>query len=274
MKNHLYIKWVLFLVMLSLSCESWAQNRKSFYYIEPYVSRDLSKFTLGGSLGITIFKNDLHSLLDASAQNNFMNFYGSIDASFRITNYLSLRAGIGRYQLYGSPADGAATLLIQESKPSVSSSNTEGYLAIVHDLFSKERIDRGKVLWNVYALGGIGLTYFNPTNTITGEELRPAADDLGFQEYPYASLMPVFPVGLGFSYYFTDNQAVSFEATYRFSTSDWFDNAWWWENNASPNYDGYAFVGFRYQHTLLSSGGKGSGYNYKGYQKRTNKRKR
>lgn len=274
-----YIFAFIFCAILGVPQYVTAQHSLKSYYLAPYKGGDLSRTTLGGSLGFTVFKNDLHGLLEAKAQNSFMNFHLSLDASFRLTNYVSIRVGGSGYQLYGEPTENAASAVIRDTKPAVYSQNLEGYVAIVHDIFSRYRIDRGKVLWNVYGMVGVGLTFFEPKNPITGDNLRPeeSGPEASYQDFAYANLTPIIPVGIGFSYYLADNSALSLEITHRFTRTSWLDNAYHsyrvvddignliTDTKERKVYDGYTFIGVRYQYTLLT--GNGRSYSHRKYKR-------
>jgi hypothetical protein len=247
------------------------KSTRTLDYFDPYVSPDLSRVTVSLGTGVSLFKNDLNGFLEGRYQNNFLNFFGNVGVAYRVTDYVSFQLLGGMYQLYAAPSAKVASQVFL-TNPTVKSTNVEGYFALVHDFFSKNSIDHGRRRWNLYAIAGVGFTRFEPVDVATGEKLRPMTEEEAQQyEYPYNHVMPIFPMGLGFSAYLADNQAFSLELCYRLTGSDWMDHAWY-RNTFLSRLDGYLLAGVKYHYTFLSNAR--GGFHYKGYRKRASRGKR
>jgi hypothetical protein len=74
-----------------------------------------------------------------------------------------------------------------------------------------------------YTITGIGLLYYLPTAEINGTlyNLRKNRNEGTF----YSPLTLCFPVGLGISYAYNSHYKFSFELSYRFTTTDYLDDA-------------------------------------------------
>ncbi len=269
-KNHILdISLIALLTLILFNPKAKAQNGGSEFF-KYYQNYNLSNWSIGVGTGFTVFNHDLGNTFNGQSQNNFVNFFGTITLSHRVTNYFSLRGGASLYKLYAKPGNGLRNPLYAERDP-VTSLNSEIYFAGQFDLVHRGKIDQERGKWNVYLLAGAGLTLFEPKNAITKEKLRPTSEEEALEEdkYLYANLMPILPMGGGVSYYFANNQALSFEVMYRLSFSDWMDDTSGRKFPAIPNYDGYFFVGFHYQYTFLSNGKSFGKFSYKKYRRRT-----
>lgn len=221
-------------------------------YKGSYLSFDLSRWSIGGGGGLLLFKGDAHGLLEAKSQNDFLNFHATGFLQYRLTNHISFRGQSSYYRIFSKPS------LKEEysqyaNRPAIRSANAEAFVGVKYDLVSKEWIEKGNARWNLYGLIGAGITYFNPQNALTGESLRagnPAEHGKNGKFY-YQNIMPIMPWGLGVSYYFFDNQAITFEVVARTTWTDWLDHIYRKEGRDFSN-DKYLFIGFQYEFAFLA----------------------
>ena len=251
--NDRFIRLKLLLPAILLTfCNFTAQGQSSSSFVESYQSYQLSHWSIGGGTGIVVFNGDLHDTFDGSSQNNFLNFHATGFLQYRFTNHLSWRGQASFYQIFTKPSEEDEYKRFA-GNPAVKSSNLEVFGSLRYDLVSKDWIERGESKWNVYGLIGAGLTYFEPKDAVTGENLRAPDEESDFEDGKryYTNVIPMMPFGIGVNHYFTDNQAITLEIIYRSTLSDWMDNTFS-RKDESRNADHYLFIGFNYEFTFLA----------------------
>lgn len=98
-----------------------------------------------------------------------------------------------------------------------------------------------------YGFVGIGMTYFNPKANYNGEwvELKPlGTEGQNFEDgpEPYSNFTPVFPMGLGYRSYLTNQLSLGAEISHRITLSDYMDDTStkYYDKNAITLQDGPA----------------------------------
>lgn len=268
MKAPVYLFLLFLLVAAPLKAKGTEGNSsppsgRKWAYFEPYLRGSYSRFGLQGGIGFAAYRGELSSYHHWSAQKFHLGHL-SLGASFRVTNYISLRAEASYYQVgsrpvyyQNDPRIGREDSLIRP----FTSRNGEWHISLVHDLFSKKDVEFHAQRWNPYVFVGIGQTFFNPIDRETKEPLRPQENNGG---YHYASIATIFPVGIGINYYLKDYISIGFEVGYRFTQTyfldDFKDPAVDDRGRELAVYDQYLLYGLKLNYQFLPIG-----YKYKNY---------
>lgn len=81
----------------------------------------------------------------------------------------------------------------------------------------------------LYGFVGVGITYYNPKANYNGEwvELKPlGTEGQNFDDgpVPYSNFTPVFPMGLGYRSYLSNQLSIGIEISHRITLSDYMDD--------------------------------------------------
>jgi hypothetical protein len=217
-------------------------------YFEYYRRASYSNFSFAFGTGLSAYTGDLSSPMHFRRQRYHLNPHGSVNMQYRFTNYISARVEGSLFKLYSEPAPGTW------NDKAFKGNNAEYYLGIVHDLYPKSEVEFYARRWNPYVFAGIGLLHYNPTDPETRESYRPQGNNAG---YIYPKVARTIPLGIGINYYPHDHISIGFEAGYRFTNTDYLDDASW-EGDPNPKNDGYFMYGSKLTKQLLPRK-----YNYK-----------
>lgn len=206
-------------------------------YTHLYRRPRLSPFSVEFGAGSAYYAGDLVKPFNISAQNNLLNLSFALGIRYQVTDFISLRGTLTYFRL---KATSDRTGTDWEGK-SFQSNNLEGALELVHDILPKRWTEEYRTPVNAYVFGGVGLLRFQPRSTETGEKFTKTFFD---KPATYNHTTLCFPVGFGINYHFFEDSWIGFEAGYRFTNTDWLDNA------SFPGYsnltnDGYYIYGFR-----------------------------
>jgi hypothetical protein len=150
---------------------------------------------------------------------------------YKITKDFSARANLGYLMISGTDKNAGNPLVLGRNLNFTShlaelSFQAEwNFFQLTHlpgwSLNKKQRRKRLDI--KGYTITGIGLLYYIPTTEINGTlyNLRKQRNEGTF----YSPLTLCFPVGLGISYAYNSHYKFSFELSYRFTTTDYLDDA-------------------------------------------------
>jgi hypothetical protein len=212
--------------------ELFKENIESYskLYKRPWLTPVTIEYQMGGAY----YTGDLTGSLSIGAQNYLLNPAFSLAVSYRLTDYISIRAQGSYFRLRATanqPAWDSAAFR---------SNNLEGTVMIVHDLYSKRTTEAFETRLNPYLGVGIGMLRFEPRDPVTKERLRPLREKYGYPTYGNTTL--VIPICFGVQYTLFEDTWVGLEATYHFTTTDYLDNAAPFSGSAK---DGYYLFGVR-----------------------------
>ena len=165
---------------------------------------------LGGA-GLSYYDGDLRS--SPFSQFRFRPNL-SLGLSYRLSDYLSLRAEVGAYRLTGSDVGGKNP----QRNLSFRTDNPEGFLALSANLFPYSDFPT----FNAYAFGGLGLTRLNPKAGMNGRYY--SLPRLQTEGVAYARAVPTLPLGLGVTRALTEQWSVGLELRYTYVFSDYLDD--------------------------------------------------
>jgi hypothetical protein len=255
LNNHPLLKRLLLSFILILPYGA-TQAQSGFFvdYRRLYSRPRLSPFSLEFTGGISYYVGDIAAPGAISARGGLGNFAFGTSLAYRFTEYVSLRAGLTQFRLKGKADRPAWTG--REFK----SNNQELQLVIVHDLIPKENFETYQTKFNFYAFGGVALLRYIPRSIVTGEKLEPLGNNKfrenngTFTPLSYGSFALALPVGIGFQYHFYEDMWIAIEAGYRYTTTDFLDDASYQRYFNLKN-DGYYMLGFRMGIQLYSAAG-------------------
>ncbi len=229
---------VLFCALLSWAGPALAQMetviRPGGEYLRPYKRPWLTPFTVEFQAGAAYYSGDLTGTLSIGAQNYLLNPSLSLGLSYRLTDYISLRAQASYFRLR-----------ITANQPgwgdtAVKSNNFAGTFSVVHDFFSKRTTEAFEARVNPYLGIGVGLIHFEPRNPENGQRYRALRDSAGLKSYSNKAL--VIPITFGVTYTLFEDTWIGLEATYHFARTDFLDNA---SPPSGSNNDGFYVFGVR-----------------------------
>ncbi len=255
------------LLLLTLLCSSYGISAQG--YFEGYSGYGGSNLSIIGGVGSTLLVGDIDdpSLAYATPGNAFQLNGG---LSYRLTNYISIRAEATVFQLYSETKPN-----VWDHRPSVKTFGVDGYIALVHNILPQAKIDQGQGSINAYGLIGIGNTFFVPKNAETEANLRDEnINQVGNEGYSKLALM--VPVGFGVEYYFSSFFSIGGEVIYKITSTDFLDDIKPIYPAGAPQTDtndSYYTFGLKLKYTLGKRGnGNLSGFNYKSYLKKSKRR--
>jgi hypothetical protein len=207
----------LFLTLVSTGFLA-AQPR---YQIFDFRDPKLKALSVHGQLGLSNYFGDLCPTGDCYT-NSKGNF--GIGADYRMNDYIFFTLNAQYFRLEGSDQQSGNTGRFKRNL-SFRSDNFEisaiGNLEFLN--YNTFRyLSRKEFPISMYAFLGVGMTTNNPKALYKGEyvSLRP----LQTEGVSYSGVTAVIPFGLGIGYKILDNLAVSVQAGYRYSFSDYLDD--------------------------------------------------
>lgn len=245
--RHFVLLFLLGLALPGIGQESIIKENME-HYSQLYKRGWLTPFSIEFQTGATYYTGDITGGVAIAAQNYLLNPAYALALSYRLTDYISLRAQASYFRLRAT-----ANQPIWDSA-SFRSNNLSGTVMLVHDFFSKRATEAFEVRLNPYAGFGLGVLRFEPRDPKTGERQRPGRELLGLK--PYNNLSLVIPLCFGVQYTLFENIWVGAEVNYNFTMTDYLDNA---APPAGSAKDGYYLFGLRAGIQLYGF------YNYRNY---------
>jgi len=227
-------KFVLSLILFVAFLASEPVLAQSIYanYGRLYNRPRLSNLSVEFGAGSAYYTGDLVKAASVGQQNNLLNLSFAVGARYQITEFISTRATLTYFRLQAE-ADRESW-----AGKSFKSNNVEVALEVIHEILPKSFTEEFRSPVNGYVFAGVGGLRFNPRFTETGKTQPPYANE------SYSKVAVCYPVGFGVNVHFFEDSWVGFEAGYRFTGTDFLDNASY-TNYASPKNDGYYIFGFR-----------------------------
>ncbi|MDN5203827.1 hypothetical protein QQ008_20720 [Fulvivirgaceae bacterium BMA10] len=195
----------------------------------------LSRTSISAGLGLSAYTGDLSSASNLSLQRYLLNPNFGLGLNHRFTNYMSLKFEVNYFTLYSETSPG-----VWEDQGFVSK-NIEYFVGLEIDLKPKTDFELGHKVWNQYIFFGIGRFHFDPRDPDTKVPLDKVATQQNGEQSKSAM---VFPVGFGVSKYLNDYLSAGFEAAFRFTTTDFVDDASL-PNDPNPRNDAYILYSLR-----------------------------
>ena len=203
-------------------------------YLHPYNRARWSGLSVETFTGLAYYTGDLINSPAIRAENYLLNPAMGLGIGGRLTNFISLR---GTFTMFSMRVDANNGSYAGRNFKSV---NSEGSLMLIHDIRPKTMAESYQNQWNGYILVGIGLLRFEPRSKTTGKKLR----DNPYDNVAYSNRTYCIPVGLGVTYHVLEEVNVGLEIAYRFTGTDFFDDAGALvASNARK--DGYYHFGFK-----------------------------
>ena len=191
------------------------------YQIFDFRDPKLKALSVYSQLGLSNYFGDLCPTGDCYTNSEFNFGFG---ADYRMNDYIFFTLNAQYYRLEGSDQQSGNTGRFKRNL-SFRSDNFEisaiGNLEFLN--YNTFRyLSRKEFPISMYAFLGIGMTTNNPKALYKGEyvSLRP----LETENVSYSGVTAVVPFGLGIGYKILDNLAVSVQAGYRFTFSDYLDD--------------------------------------------------
>lgn len=138
----------------------------------------------------------------------------NLGVSYRLTQHISLRGELGAYRLSGSDVGG----INEHRNLSFRTDNPEGYVAVVYNLFPYTQLSA----YNVYVLGGVGLTHINPKAKLKNRYY--SLPRLRTEGVAYARNAVMIPVGMGISRRIKYGFDVALEMRFTYTMTDYLDD--------------------------------------------------
>jgi hypothetical protein len=192
--------------------------------------------------GITGYLGDLGGTLGSGSKSptdydsRLPNIMASINATYALTGWLSLRPNVAVMQILGDDKSlstaGAGDKSSYYRNLSFRSMIYEGaVLAEVNPFYLLPRYAEKEHRFYPYGAAGLGVFHFNPKANLNGKwhALQPlSTEGQGMEEYPdrkiYKRVQLNIPVGAGFKYYLNPGFYVGAEAMYRKTFTDYLDD--------------------------------------------------
>ncbi|MBX2841507.1 MAG: porin family protein [Flammeovirgaceae bacterium] len=207
-------------------------NLKNAFYFKLYSHPLLSSFSVNAGLGIAAYGGEVSYPPDFAGQNNHMNPELNLGLEYRLTHYVSIRAESSFFTLKAKN--------LNDPDKAFKSNNIEFYGAVVHDLIPKKSIESYYRRFSPYIYGGIGGVYFDPKSVENDESLLIEDVDTVTISHPKTAM--VFPIGIGFKYYFHESLSMSIEGGTRITKTDLLDG-FGGKNDPNPRNDVYFIIG-------------------------------
>lgn len=204
------MKILLTLLFTVLSVSSLLAQR---YYPTGFQSRD--RISIG--IGSTAYFGDLQEESTFSRTLNLAFAY-----EYQWKGRLALRADAAAYQLAASDA---SSLYPDRQARNLSFHTTNAELSgsfVLYLFRNLPAVYAKRSLFNLYALAGAGLTYYNPKTTYQGKNY--SLRDLQTEGVAYGKLSPIIPMGLGLQGKLGKQLDVAFEVVYRATFTDYLDD--------------------------------------------------
>lgn len=183
------------------------------YYPTGIQSRD----RLSVGVGSTAYFGDLQG---ESALSGTLNL--SVAYEYQLRGRLALRADAAVYQL---AAEDATSMYPDRKERNLSFHATNAELSGSFVLFlfrNLPAVYSRRSLFNLYALAGAGLTYYNPKASYQGKNYR--LRDLETEGVSYGKFSPVIPMGMGLQGKLGKQLDIAFEVVYRATFTDYLDD--------------------------------------------------
>lgn len=204
------MKILLSLLFSVLSVSSLLAQR---YYPSGIQSRD--RLSIG--VGSTAYFGDLQEESPLSSTLNLSFTY-----EYQLKGRLALRADAAVYRLAASDANSLAPGR-QQRNLSFHATNAElsgSFMLFL--LRNPPAVYSQRSLFNLYALAGAGITYYNPKTSYQGTNYR--LRDLETEGVSYGKFSPVIPMGMGLQGKLGKQLDVAFEVVYRATFTDYLDD--------------------------------------------------
>ena len=172
---------------------------------------------------------------ELSNDNNYFDAKPNLTAGLQyyFTDRISLRAEGIWFKLSGSDAEADPTgeLSRRDRNLSFESNNAEFNLTGSISLYRNGNRYYRRPGFNLYAFGGVGLLYFNPTTEYQGKKV--ALQPLQTELVDYGRVGIVFPLGIGARFKFGPYMNIAIEGGYRKGFTDYLDDVSTVHNDAS-----------------------------------------
>jgi len=159
---------------------------------------------------------------------------------YYLSRKIAVRVEAAWFQLSGSDSKATPESGRQQRNLSFHENNFELSAVGVYNFLPQGRSFYQRPDFNIYAFGGIGLMYFNPTTEYQGQkyQLAPQHTEL----VSYSQLIPVIPLGLGVRFKIGPFMNLSVEGGFRKTFTDYLDDVSTVHHDASkfPNSLSYA----------------------------------
>ncbi len=268
-RNYLSVKvfelfFVLFLIILLGSHALFGQKIGGYF---THHKLNLSRFSIALNIGGAGISSDLvDTNSDALMAISPTNFSSIVQVNYRLTNYLSLRAGLGYCHTFVQ-ADQRWEFKIPYP---IRTHIADAHILVVHDLTSRHKIQRSSRWINPYFTAGYGGFYYSPYNLFSGRDIRSERRQNGEKVFP--TLANQFLLGMGIELYVNSCFSVGGEWLYRYTNTDYLDavNPIDYQTR-SQSFDHFFTFGVRLQYTFRAT--KFAGYNYHRHLKRRHHRR-
>lgn len=204
------MKILLTLLFLALLVSTVYAQR---YYPTGIKSRDRVSIGVGSSAYFGDLQED-------NAVSSTVNL--SFTYEYQWKGRLALRTDAAIYQLAASDA---SSLYTDRKQRNLSFHSTNAELSGSFMLFlfrNLPAVYAQRSIFNVYALVGAGLTYYDPKASYQGKNYR--LRDLRTEGVEYGKFSPIIPMGLGIQGKLGKQFDIAFEAVYRATFTDYLDD--------------------------------------------------
>ncbi len=208
------MKKILILGFLGSLLATDAVMGQSFFAMR----RDRSLILTGGT-GTSSYLGDL------ALQGDYLQANLNIHAGlmYYLNHRIAIRSELSWFQLSGDDSKATVESGRRGRNLSFSSSCFELNAVAVISLYPQGRSFYQRPAFNVYAFGGIGLMYFNPT-TIDKSGAKVSLQPLQTELVSYSLITPVIPLGIGVRFKIGPFANLCFEAGYRKTFTDYIDD--------------------------------------------------
>ncbi len=201
---------VLFSILLMLGMPFTPANGQTFYQYHKS-----GQWTLYAGGGLSKYFGELSN----DRKLGDVNPHFTIGVSIPIRPKLFVRPEVSFYRLSAADSDLPEEDSRRTRNLSFKSNNWEATVMAAYGLYAQG----SQSLFKPYIMGGVGITYFNPQAKLDGVwyELQP----LFTEGIDYQKFIAVIPVGAGLGFKLNEQIEVALEMSYRFSFTDYLDDA-------------------------------------------------
>jgi hypothetical protein len=218
---------------------NFAGMKKIFLFLAivsiPAISNAQFKWDFGGGIGVANYLGDIGGgesvrrdfVMDMKLQKTRWSVNGF--ARYKISPSLSVKGSLGQMRIEGDDALSANPARYNRN---LSFRNDMWEMAFTGEYYFYKSSDisgrpglRGskkKKDFRSYVFGGVGLLYHNPKAELNGSWVALAP--LQTEGVAYDKIIPVVPLGLGFSYTINRHHRIGFELGWRMVFSDYLDD--------------------------------------------------
>ena len=148
------------------------------------------------------------------------NFHAGLQ--YYVSSKIGIRSELSWFQLSGSDAKATVESGRRPRNLSFSENNFEISAVGIYNFYRQGKSFYQRPAFNIYAFGGVGLLYFNPTTIYNGNKVQLAPQHT--ELVSYSLVQPVIPFGLGMRFKVGPFMNLAFEGGFRKTFTDYLDD--------------------------------------------------